>query len=90
VNRHDRNDPDLPGLLGVPLRAERCVGRNLLRKDLGDESEPDAQTGCHEPQDLDPKWYTVSQVASLLGYGETKVRMLIICGDLRSLKSHFP
>jgi excisionase family DNA binding protein len=39
-----------------------------------------------EPQNLDPKWYTVSQVASLLGYGETKVRMLIISGDLRSLK----
>jgi excisionase family DNA binding protein len=40
----------------------------------------------HEPPDLDPKWYTVSQVASLLGYGETKVRMLIIAGELRSLK----
>jgi excisionase family DNA binding protein len=42
--------------------------------------------GAQERQDLDPKWYTVSQVASLLGYGETKVRMLIISGDLRSLK----
>jgi excisionase family DNA binding protein len=39
-----------------------------------------------EPQGLDPKWYSVSQVAQLLGYGETKVRMLIISGDLRSLK----
>lgn len=35
---------------------------------------------------LEPKWFTVSQVARLLGYGETKVRMLIIAGDLRSLK----
>lgn len=35
---------------------------------------------------LRPKWYTVAQVAELLGYGETKVRMLIISGDLRSLK----
>ncbi len=35
---------------------------------------------------LDPKWYTVAEVARLLGYGETKVRMLIITGDLRSLK----
>ena len=35
---------------------------------------------------LDPKWYSVSQVAQLLGYGETKVRMLIISGDLKSLK----
>ena len=42
--------------------------------------------GAQQPRDLDPKWYTVSQVARLLGYGETKVRMLIISGDLRSLK----
>jgi excisionase family DNA binding protein len=35
---------------------------------------------------LDPKWYTVAEVARMLGYGETKVRMLIIAGDLRSLK----
>jgi excisionase family DNA binding protein len=42
--------------------------------------------GAQERQALDPRWYTVSQVAQLLGYGETKVRMLIISGDLRSLK----
>jgi excisionase family DNA binding protein len=35
---------------------------------------------------LTPRWYTVAQVAKLLGYGERKVRMLIISGDLRSLK----
>jgi len=35
---------------------------------------------------LAPRWYTVPQVAQLLGFGETKVRMLIIAGDLRSLK----
>jgi excisionase family DNA binding protein len=35
---------------------------------------------------LTPKWYTVGDVAKLLGYGETKVRMLIIAGDLKSLK----
>jgi excisionase family DNA binding protein len=44
------------------------------------------RSGAQEPRQLDPKWYTVAQVASLLGYGETKVRMLIISGDLRSLK----
>jgi excisionase family DNA binding protein len=38
------------------------------------------------PVPLDPKWYTVAQVARLLGYGETKVRTLVISGDLRSLK----
>jgi excisionase family DNA binding protein len=43
-------------------------------------------SGIREPRDLDPKWYTVAQVARLLGCGETKVRMLIISGDLRSLK----
>ena len=30
------------------------------------------------PVSLTPKWYTVAQVAKLLGYGESKVRMLII------------
>ena len=38
-----------------------------------------------EPLSLPPKWYTVGQVAQL-GYGESKVRMLIIAGDLPSLK----
>ena len=38
------------------------------------------------PVPLTPKWYTVARVARLLGYGESKVRMLIISGDLRSLK----
>jgi hypothetical protein len=50
------------------------------------ESGPCSQTGYPRRQTLDPKWYTVSQVAQLLGCGETKVRMLIISGDLRSLK----
>ena len=27
-----------------------------------------------------PRWYTVAQVAQLLNYGESKVRMLIITG----------
>lgn len=32
------------------------------------------------------RWYTVAEVASILGYGESKVRMAIISGDLRSIK----
>ncbi|QDP94824.1 helix-turn-helix domain-containing protein [Microlunatus elymi] len=40
----------------------------------------------HEVRVLRPKWYTVAQVAELLGYGESKVRSLILAGDLRSLK----
>lgn len=38
------------------------------------------------PVVLNPKWYTVAEVAQLLGYGETKVRMLVLSGDLKSLK----
>ena len=32
------------------------------------------------------RWYTVAQVTQLLNYGESKVRMLIITGQLRSIK----
>ena len=35
---------------------------------------------------LDPSWYNVAQATQLLGYGETKGWMLIISGDLRSLR----
>ena len=32
------------------------------------------------------KWYTVADVAQMLGYGLTKTKMLVIKGELRSLK----
>jgi excisionase family DNA binding protein len=32
------------------------------------------------------RWYTVAQLAQLLNYEESKVRMLIITGQLRSNK----
>lgn len=32
------------------------------------------------------RWYAVGEVAEMLGYGPTKVRMMCISGDLRSLK----
>ncbi len=32
------------------------------------------------------RWHTVAEVAEMLGYGESKVRILIIQGDLKSLK----
>jgi excisionase family DNA binding protein len=35
---------------------------------------------------LQRRWYTVAEVAEMLGYGQSKVRMLIIQGDLKSLK----
>lgn len=37
-------------------------------------------------QVIEPRWFTVRQVARMLGYGESKVRFLVISGDLRSLK----
>jgi excisionase family DNA binding protein len=39
-----------------------------------------------EVQRLTRRWYTVAEVAEMLGYGQTKVRMAIISGDLRSVK----
>ena len=32
------------------------------------------------------KWFSVAEVAEMLGFGETKVRMAIIHEDLRSVK----
>jgi excisionase family DNA binding protein len=37
-------------------------------------------------QEICPRWYTVAQVADMLGYGLTKTKMLVITGELRSLK----
>jgi excisionase family DNA binding protein len=45
-----------------------------------------------EPQELRagpllaPKWYSVSQVAQLLGFGLSKTKMLVATGELRSVK----
>jgi excisionase family DNA binding protein len=35
---------------------------------------------------LDVKWYTVAQVAEMLGYGLSKTKMLVATGQIRSLK----
>jgi excisionase family DNA binding protein len=32
------------------------------------------------------KWHTVAEVADMLGYGLTKTKMLVLTGELRSLK----
>jgi excisionase family DNA binding protein len=46
----------------------------------------------NEPQDLRarpllaPKWYSVAQVAQLLGFGLSKTKMLVATGELRSVK----
>jgi excisionase family DNA binding protein len=33
-----------------------------------------------------PKWYSVAQVAEMLGFGLSKTKMLVATGELRSLK----
>lgn len=35
---------------------------------------------------LTPKWYSPAEVATLLGFGLSKVKMLIATGELRSIK----
>ena len=35
---------------------------------------------------ITPKWHTTAEVAAMLGYGLTKTKMLVITGELRSLK----
>jgi excisionase family DNA binding protein len=33
-----------------------------------------------------PRWYSVAQVAEMLGFGLSKTKMLVATGELRSLK----
>ena len=40
----------------------------------------------NQGQDFQRKWHTVAEVAEMLGYGLTKTKMLVITGELRSLK----
>jgi len=39
-----------------------------------------------QPGPLTPKWYSPAEVAVLLGYGLSKVKMKIATGELRSIK----
>jgi excisionase family DNA binding protein len=36
--------------------------------------------------EIRPKWHTIAEVAEMLGYGLTKTKMLVLTGELRSLK----
>ncbi|WP_198950843.1 excisionase family DNA-binding protein [Kineosporia sp. A_224] len=36
--------------------------------------------------DIRPRWLTTAEVAVMLGYGLTKTKMLVVTGELRSLK----
>jgi excisionase family DNA binding protein len=35
---------------------------------------------------ITPRWYSVAQVAEMLGFGLSKTKMLIATGELRSVK----
>jgi excisionase family DNA binding protein len=35
---------------------------------------------------IQPKWYTMAEVAVMLGYGLTKTKHLILSGQIRSIK----
>ncbi|MET7668539.1 excisionase family DNA-binding protein [Micromonospora luteifusca] len=37
-------------------------------------------------RDLTPRWYSPAEVAVLLGFGISKVKMKIVTGELRSIK----
>ncbi|SDM99567.1 DNA binding domain-containing protein, excisionase family [Lentzea albidocapillata subsp. violacea] len=36
--------------------------------------------------EIRPRWYTVAEVAQLLGYGLSKTKMLVASGAIRSVK----
>jgi excisionase family DNA binding protein len=35
---------------------------------------------------IELKWYTIAQVAAMLGYGLTKTKHLVLSGQIRSIK----
>lgn len=35
---------------------------------------------------IEKRWYTVAEVAAMLGFGLSKTKMLVATGELRSLK----
>jgi len=54
-----------------------------------DDERPDERDGrprTRQEVEMEKKWFTVVEVAEMLGYGQTKVRMLVITGEIRSLK----
>jgi excisionase family DNA binding protein len=43
-------------------------------------------TGGNMSSSIEKRWYTVAEVAAMLGFGLSKTKMLIATGKLRSLK----
>ncbi|QEU93255.1 excisionase family DNA-binding protein [Streptomyces kanamyceticus] len=35
---------------------------------------------------IQPKWHTVADVAAMLGFGLSKTKMLVLTGEIRSVK----
>jgi excisionase family DNA binding protein len=40
----------------------------------------------HRQYEIRPRWLTTAQAAAMLGFGMSKTKMLIISGELRSVK----
>lgn len=36
---------------------------------------------------IKPKWHTTAEVARMLGFSLSKTKMLVTCGEIRSLKA---
>jgi excisionase family DNA binding protein len=92
VDPHTRRRP-LARSLGPadPLAPPRSV--RLLAKIEGGRDLMPAATSARSMDrpvvrqvEITPKWHTVAEVAAMLGYGLTKTKMLVITGELRSLK----
>jgi excisionase family DNA binding protein len=49
-------------------------------------TRPDSRPTERRAVQLNVKWYTVQEVAEMLGYGLSKTKMLVATGQIRSLK----
>ena len=77
--------------MSVSNRWDRASGRPVPDEGSGNVSDGREQRRSADQRKapigpIQRRWYTVPEVAEMLGYGPTKVRMMCISGDLRSLK----
>jgi excisionase family DNA binding protein len=65
-----------------PIGRPQPAGRIRRERDVKEEGGMSAYSSSV----LVRKWYSIAEVAELLGYGKSKVQGLVIAGELRSLK----
>jgi excisionase family DNA binding protein len=90
--RADQEGPWSPGAVLIIFALLWMVSRETQAVSLHAQSARVMiiMTNSETKMILTPRWITVAQVAQLLNYGESKVRMLIITGQLRSIKDGRP